>query len=947
MKWFRRLAKVLVAVIVLIVVALIGGYFWLRTSLPDYDGTVALAGLDTEVEIIRDQAAIPHIFAETAADGYFALGYAHAQDRLWQMEMNRRTGQGRVAEIAGRAGLGIDKLVRTLGFYRLAEEIVGGLDADTIATLEAYAAGVNAYLDNHGGALPIEFLITGVDPEPWRPADSVVWGKVMTLQLSGNWLDERTRLRMSRRLSPQQIDDLWPDNSGDGPTTLASLGTLHRDVAGLAGDRPPPAMLQTKGLSNEWVVDGRRTASGKPLLANDPHLGYTAPNLWYLARIVTPEFELVGATVPGVPIVLLGRNNRIAWGLTTTEGDVSDLYVERLVSGTNDQYETPVGPALFDTRDEVIKVRGGDDVSLTIRSTRHGPVVSDLWLRDDLPIAKQNVLALKAAFLRGDDMTAQAMLRLNRAGSWSHFRDALQEYQAPQQNFAYADIDGNIGFITPGLVPIRAKGDGWVPVPGWSNDYEWTGYIPFRNLPQTFNPPTGQIVNANNKVVPANYPYFVSRDWADPYRAIRIDEMLDEQGKYDRDMFVDMQGDNLSGAARELLPVLLAVPATSDQSKAVRAILADWDYVMDTESAAPLIFTAWLRELDRALFADELGDLFKQYWALHPKVVLNVLQRRQVWCDDIETAETETCESRVRRALAWAVDDLSFRYGLDPDDWRWGEAHPAVFENQLLSFVPILRAFANLETEVGGGTFTVDRNAVDVSNREAPYAAVHGGGYRVVYDLDDLSKSLFIQATGQSGNILSPEYSSLLDRWRDFDYVHDCRRSRGGLRLRHRHVDPRARGHKTDMAGLGYDCAVPCEMATTVAHETASEGSSDDMNATAPAVYDNVLDMIGNTPMVEFSHLDTGPCRLFAKLESQNPGGSIKDRIGLYMIEAAERDGRIQPGGTLVEATAGNTGPRSGPGRGTEGLPPGHRRSRQDEPGKRSSTSRRWARRSS
>ncbi len=771
MKWVRRLGFFLVVVVAVAVVILVGGYYWFRTSLPTYSGTVELPGLEAEVEIVRDSQAVPHIFAETSNDAFFALGYAHAQDRLWQMEINRRTGQGRIAEIAGDGGLGIDKLVRTLGFYRLAEQIVAGLAADSRAVLDAYTAGVNAFLEHRDGALPLEFTIAGVDPEPWRPADSVVWGKVMTLRLSANWFGERLRLLMSKRLSPEQINDLWPDNSADGPATLMSLGALHRRVAGLAGNGATSVLAGAKGLSNEWVVDGRRTASGRPLLANDPHLGYEAPNLWYLARIKTPQLELVGATVPGAPIVLLGRNDRIAWGLATTEGDVSDLYVERLAPGTTDQYVAPVGPVLFDTRVETIEVRGGDDVEWTVRSTRHGPVVSDLWLNDDLPIAKQNVLALKAAFLRGDDMTAQAMMRLNRAGSWTEFRDALRDYQAPQQNFVYADIDGNIGFITPGLLPVRRKGDGWVPVPGWTSEYEWTGYIPFHDLPQTYNPPSGRIVNANNRVVAPGYPYFVSRDWADPYRAIRIEEMLDDPGAYDRDLFVDMQSDNVDAAARELRPVLMAAPAASDRAAAAKSILADWDFVMDRDLAAPLIFTAWLRELDRTLFADELGDVFGRYWGLHPRIVLRVLDHRQVWCDDTGTPEVETCDLQIARALDWAVDDLSARYGADPGDWTWGAAHPAMFKNQVLGFVPVLREFANLEIPVDGGTFTVNRNAEDVSDKATPYAAVHGAGYRAVYDLADLSQSLFSQATGQSGNVLSSDYGNFLEDWRDFRYL--------------------------------------------------------------------------------------------------------------------------------------------------------------------------------
>ena len=770
-RWVRHLLTFLFIVLFVPAVIFLAGYAWLISGLPDLDGTIEVNGVAAPVEIVRDGRAIPHIFADSPEDAFYALGYVHAQDRLWQMEMSRRAGQGRVAEVAGRAGLGFDKLVRTLGFYRLAERIVGRLDADTRATLTAYADGVNGFLETRSGPLPLEFLAAGIEPEPWRPADSIVWGKLMTLQLSGNWFSERLRLQLARALSPAQIADLWPANAAVGPITLAADESLYRRVAALAGSGPAAVADHKRGFSNEWVVDGSRTESGLPLLANDPHLPYEAPNLWYLARIEAPGLSLTGATVPGVPAVLLGHNGRIAWGLTTTQSDVADLFIERLADGAPGRYLTPDGPVPFTTREEVIKVDGADDVTLTIRATRHGPVVSDLWRDQGLPLPAGHVLALQSAFLRDDDLSTQSLLRLNRATNWDEVLAALADHQAPQQNLVYADIAGNIGFIAPGLVPIRGRGDGFMPVPGWTGEYDWTGFIPFDELPRAFNPPSGRIVNANNIIVPPAYPHFLGREWGDPYRAARIGEMLDEAEPYDLNLFADIQADNLSGAARDVLPLLLAAPITGTRAAAAKARLAEWDYNMYRDRVAPLIFTAWLRELNRTLYADELGPLFGRYWGLRPDVVVNMLENRPAWCDDVTTPAPETCAARIALALDRATADLAATYGEDMNQWRWAYAHKATFNHRVFETVPLLDSVANISLAADGGAFTINRNASNIRDPDAPFAAIHGAGYRAIYDLSDLSKSLFIQATGQSGNPLSPHYDTFTERWRDFRYL--------------------------------------------------------------------------------------------------------------------------------------------------------------------------------
>lgn len=772
MKWVRRLVTLVLTLVVALPVLAGGAYLWLRTSLPDYDGTVAVTGPSAPVEIVRDARAIPHIHAASRDDALFALGFAHAQDRLWQMEMLRRLGQGRLSEIAGEATLGVDRLVRTLGFYRLSEAIVEHMAPDARAALEAYAAGVNAYLETRGGALPPEFVLTGIDPEPWRPADSIVWGKVMTLQLSGNWYGERLRLALARHLSAEQIDDLWPATDGGGAVTLAAHAPLWRRVASLLGRGPIPGGLDRGGgASNEWVVDGRHSASGLPILANDPHLGFQAPNLWYLARLEAPGLSVAGATVPGVPIMLLGQNDHVAWGLTTTNGDTSDLVIERLAPGDPGRYLTPDGARPFTTREEVIALRDGETRRVIIRETRHGPVVSDLWA-DDNPAEPGHVIALRSTALGDDDLTAQAMMRLHAAGSVAEALESLRDYRAPQQNFVIADDAGSIAFIAAGDLPVRRNGNGFMPVPGWTDAFAWTGMVPFEALPQAVDPPSGRLVNANNAVTGDGYPYFVSREYDAPYRAQRIADLLDDDpGPHTVARSIAMQADILSPAATALLPVLLAAGPGGDRARKAHALLAAWDGRMDRERPEPLIFTAWLRALNRALYEDELADSFERYWNLRADVVLHMLTRRPAWCDDVRTQATEDCGSRISAALDRALDDLAARHGDDPAGWRWGEAHRATFPHRVLDFVPVVRDFASFDIPVGGGWYTLDRNAPDIADEDAPYASVHGAGYRAVYDLADPGQSRVSVAGGQSGNPLSPHYRDMLSAWRDFDYL--------------------------------------------------------------------------------------------------------------------------------------------------------------------------------
>ena len=441
--------------------------------------------------------------------------------------------------------------------------------------------------------------------------------------------------------------------------------------------------------------------------------------------------------------------------------------MERIDPDNPNRYLTPDGSRAFDVRVERIGVRGGDDVTLVVRSTRHGPVISDVDKKAGSIAEPGHVVALAAAALREDDTTAEAVWRLNRARSWEEFNAALAFFHAPHQNVVYADTGGNIGVVAPGRVPIRRAGDGRYPVPGWTGENDWVGFIPYDALPRLFNPANGRIVNANHPVVGPNYPYRLGHGDTPSYRAARIHALLDSGGSRTRAGAGAMQNDAVSLAARELLPLMLSKVAETDRRSAVLARLRGWDGTMDRRRAEPLIFVAWLRALNHRLYGDETGAVFPDLWRLRPVFVHETLKRDGDWCDNVRTPARENCRETVGNALDYALSELRAWFGDDPADWRWGDAHYAHFRHPVFGWLPVIDRLADIRIPVDGGAFTVNRGQHRSEYGGAPYASVHGAGYRAVYDLADLDRSLFIQATGQSGHFTSPHYRDLTPLWRD------------------------------------------------------------------------------------------------------------------------------------------------------------------------------------
>jgi penicillin G amidase len=797
----RAVLKTIAALLLLLALIAAGGYHYLRRSLPQVDGTVTVAGISAPVDIVRDADAIPHVIATTKLDALFGLGYVHAQDRLWEMEFQRRIGHGRLSEILGSATLPQDRFLRTVGFGRAARAAWASMPDWAKEQVNAYVAGVNAFIATHHGAtLPPEFTLLRFEPEPWTPVDVVVWVKMMAWDLSGNYSFELLRHDLLATVGAEKMAQLMPPYTADGLSILGGGAAASDAVArrlpfgGTQGTQPGvgAALLSSlsagdervrdfllggatsEGLgSNNWVVDGTLTASGKPLLANDPHLGTRLPSTWYLAHLSAGEFDVIGGTFPGTPAVALGRNRFIAWGATNVAADVEDLYRERLdADGTHYEFRGAQEP--ITVIPETIVVKGADAVRLNVRVTRHGPLVSDAINANN---AASNTtpkpppiepLAFRWTALDADDGTLTAFLKVNEARSWDEFTAALSGYVVPSQNFVYADTAGHIGYYAPGRIPIRASGDGSSPADGWTGDAEWTGWVPFDRLPHLYDPPEHVIVTANHRPAPPSYGFNLGVDWTEPYRAQRILDLLRGKTKLTPDDFARMQADTVSLHAKALLPVLLARTAhASAAEQSALDVLRRWNFDAGADSAAAAIFQAWFLRLAPAVTGDDIGaateELYQGKFTYVSRFLANTLASNDAsWCDDRTTKTRESCDDAVLGALRKAIEDLQHRLGSDMTRWRWDAVHLAIFPHPL-DAVAALRPILSRSIGIGGDWSTVN---VGVTAADHPYEVHTVPGYREIIDLSPANDSRFIDAVGESGHFLSPHYDDFLNDWR-------------------------------------------------------------------------------------------------------------------------------------------------------------------------------------
>jgi penicillin amidase len=796
MSAFRRWAYGLLGLGLLLLLALLAVWAIYRQQvLPITQGRLHVSGLLVaagDVRIERDGYGIPTIRAASTEGALFGLGFVHAQDRLWQLETHRRIGAGRLAEAFGPSALDNDRFLRTLGVRRAAQAQWDQTSGQARQALEAYAAGINAYVSRHLRARPPEFLILGLQPERWTPVDSLTWSIMMAWDLGGNWTSELLRLRLAQRMSVARINELLPPYPGEQPLPSADYVELARQwlVMGTLAERvisaAPESGIEGVG-SNNWAVSGRLSRSGKPLLANDPHLKLTAPALWYFARLEAPGLHVAGATMPGLPLVVLGQNQSIAWGFTNTAPDVQDLYLERIDPDDTQQYQVPDGWRRFESHEEIIHVRGASSVTMTARVSRHGPVISDAAAPATAGLtgaaAKQGktpqyAIAMRWTALDADVGTIEAGLRFNQARSVPEFIAAAAGYSAPMQNMLVADAvgeHGHIALVVPGKLPVRSADNdlhGLVPAPGWEARYDWQGYVAPRALPSRRDPPEGWLATANQRIVSADYPYFITSEWMAPYRQQRIEQLLAERPKHDVESFSAMQRDQLSLGARALLSAFQASRSSHPLAAGLSAQITRFDGQMSGEQAAPLVFHAWVQALSGLVFADELGPLWSSQFSERRSfrdALEGVLARDDAWwCDNKDTAPGETCRQLQDQALDQAYTLLQSQLGDDSSQWRWDRMHVARSEHRPFSKVPALKRLFELRVPVGGDSHSINATRVGLkpdSQTGELFLVEHAPSLRAVYDLADPSRSRFIHSSGQSGIALTPDYRSFSPLW--------------------------------------------------------------------------------------------------------------------------------------------------------------------------------------
>jgi penicillin amidase len=768
-RWWRRALTVLGILLCLVVIA-VAAVIW--RILPPQDDVMTIRGVTDPVGVTFDSNDIPFVRAASATDAATALGYVHARDRLFQMDLMRRAASGDLAALFGPAALPNDEEMRILGIRRSAEADVADLSPSARALLQAYANGVNAWIDQRGRLSAPEFVFLGKPPH-WTILDSLLWGKTMGLWLSGNWETELQRLALSAHLSKAKINSLWPSAAANGLPADASLadppGAAAAAREALAWVRHfPQPFTQPAQASNEWALSGTHTASGQPLLAGDPHLAFNFPGLWYLARMDTPEGTLAGATVPGLPFVVIGHNDHVAWTFTTTGADTQDVFIEH-VTPDGQHYVTPSGPEPFTKRIEIIHVRGRPDTVLTVLSTRHGPVIGN----GPLP---HTILAVEMGNLAPHDTDADGLLMLNRARWVSDAGLAAAKITSPVQNLMTADTAGNIAFYTTGRVPIRRNGDGDWPEDGADGQHDWTGWARGDALPHSVNPPSGELVNANEPTVGPGFPVKLGRDTFGNWRAQRIRQLLARNARHTPDSFAQMQVDIVSDYARRLLPMLneIVVPK-QDPAAPAAALLHGWDGSMAMKAPQPLIFNAWIHAFgERVLKANKvdpdsapvLTDSFIQSLLLGSGTagVSGTPTPASLWCDG-------DCRPMLLQALHDSMAQLRALYGSNYAGWRWKAAHRALFAHPLLSRIPVLGIFGRIRIAVPGDATTIDVTAPGFLPGHAEFTALHGPELRGVYDLSDLDQSLFVVAPGQSGDLLDPHAFDFLQRWRAGDTV--------------------------------------------------------------------------------------------------------------------------------------------------------------------------------
>ena len=783
--WLTSLALVLAVTVAVI---------YLGSAQTSPSGKRVIKSLGNSVAITFDESDIPHIEAKSSSDALFALGYLHASERSWQMEINRRLASGRLSEILGTESLSIDRFIRTLSIKQAAEKQFDRYPVATKRLMQAYADGVNAGNASLGWALPIEYFLTGSKPGHWSPTDSVAWMLMMALDLGGNWHKELQRLELSQFLTTQQVWEVIPAYTPGEPVSNIDFAKMYRDLNvfnpnTLVRDRKDKTLPENElsmnevpggkeGIgSNNWALHGKLTVSGKPLLANDPHLGLSAPAIWYMAHLEAPGLNVIGATLPGIPGVVIGRTDQFAWSFTNTGPDVQDLYLEQLDPKNPSVYRGPDGPLPFKVRQEIIDIKGEPPLRFLVKETRHGPVISDSYARAKRAIDTDRfVLALRWTALDTENQSIAGLLEMNHAKDLDTFKRALRKNYAPMQNVVMADTGGNIALQAAGVAPKRTLHQGLygvAPALGWEKQYDWTGYVPFEQLPSSNNPDSHWIATANQKMIASNDPNPLTGDWELPTRYDRIVDLIKGKASHDLASMKVMQADTVSLGATPLLEWFKSAQSKHPLAQQAFELTRNFEGDMKVDSASALIFNAWADQITRKLFS-RLSYLFTEnYGTRHFRqaLILQLQNPNSPWCDDPKTEQIESCAEASNAALDNALEQLSTQFGNNPKNWAWGNAHIAISEHRPLSKIPLLGEFFNVKQPFPGDSFSINVGRLELLRADNPFETKQAASLRTLYDLADLEQSLFIYQTGQSGWVQSKLYRNMSTLWAQNEYL--------------------------------------------------------------------------------------------------------------------------------------------------------------------------------
>jgi len=739
----------------------------IQRSFSAVDGEIKLKGLKSEVKIYRDHWGVPHIYADTEDDLIFAQGYVQAQDRLWQMELHRRMGNGTLSEVFGAATLESDKFFRTVGLRRCASASYQELDPAMQGVLKSYCNGVNEFTRANNSNLPLEFTLLGFKPADWDPTDSLTVSELIAWNLGKNWEVELTRARLVQKLGEERAGQLLAPYPVSSPLVVPpELMDCPLGIKVATGLQPVSDCLG----SNNWVVAGEKTATGRPLLANDPHLSVMMPSIWYETGLHGAGFDVAGVSLPGCPLINIGRNRDISWGVTNLPADTQDLFIEKINPADSSQYQYKGEWRSLREIEELIIVRGSSNPEkLRIRFTLHGTLMDKVIEGLEQPLALQWSGSCASRLIK-------SVYLLNRADDWAEFHEALRYWDAPSQNIVYADKSGNIGYQSTGMIPVRNKGIGTFPVPGWTGEYDWTGSIPYDELPCVLNPSNHYIVTANNKVVADNYSYFMTYDWSPPYRAQRITALLQASDRLSADDFMNIQADIYDIPASIFTPYALQIEPRTEQEKQALEILKEWDYNDRAGDPAPAIYHVFYVKMLKNILQDKLGEhLFNDYLRamggsgdVHAIFLEGIMEDKEnIWFDDARTPSRETRDDIIRKSLGDALIELSGKYGSGPRNWRWGEIHGTWFRHALGRLPGLDAIFSRGPVPTPGSRYTVNVAAFDYSK---PYSVVAVPSYRQIIDWNDPDKSLVMHTTGQSGQVFSRHYDDMISRWLDVDF---------------------------------------------------------------------------------------------------------------------------------------------------------------------------------